>query len=249
MGYGLQIGEGASVYELSLFPVGVRVLGPGEPPEPALEGALHQIERPAYATELRSRGIDRIHEVAVVFRGKEAWVKGRRGADGAVLLLVGDVPEIDGSPNVTRLLEDSGLGSRLQRVPPDPAAWTEALDVLRRMPRLRGSVCLRIRARYGIAFSVGRILAMYGAPAVEIEHRDEGEAWTCLYSSREPRRAGKAFLGPPEAVAPLGQEGGGIVVGVDGREPVNRNSLAELAARVGARAAFAVLPGRGRCRP
>jgi hypothetical protein len=217
----------------------IKALGPGEPPEPALEGALHQIERQAYATELRSRGIERIHEVAIVFRGKEAWVKGRRGIDGAVLLLVGAVPEIDGSPNVTRLLYDPGLGSRLQRVPPDRAAWSEALDVLRGMPHLHGSVFLRIRARYGIAFSVGRMLALHGAPAVEIEHRDDGEAWTCLYSSREPRLAGKAFLGAPEAVTEPGQEGGGIVVGVDGQEPVNRNALAELAARVGAQA-FAV---------
>lgn len=221
----------------------LKVLGPGAPPQPALDGALQQIERQAYATELRSRGIDRIHEVAVVFRGKDAWVKGRRGAGGAAALLVGDVGEIDGPSSVTRLLVDRELGDRLLRVPPDRAAWTEALDEIRRMPRIHGSVRLRIRARYGIAFSVGRMLASHGDPAVEaveIEHQDEAGTWTCLYSSREPRLTGTALLGAPEAVPTPGHEGGGIIVGVDGRDPVNRDALATLAAQVGARAAFAV---------
>jgi len=221
----------------------LKVLGQGAPPQPALDGALQQIERQAYATDLRSRGINRIHEVAVVFRGKDAWVKGRQSAGGTAALLVGDVGEIDGPSSVTRLLVDRDLGDRLLRLPPDRAAWTEALDELRRMPRLHGSVRLRIRARYGIAFSVGRMLASLasqGDPAVEIEHYDEAGAWTCLYRSRDPRPTGTALLGAPEAVPTPGHEGGGLVVGVDGRNPVNRDALATLAAQVGARTAFAV---------
>lgn len=220
----------------------LKVLGLGASPQPALDGALQQIERQAYATELRARGIRRVHEVAIVFRGKDAWVKGRPSAGGATALLVGDVGEIDGPSSVIRLLVDRALGDRLLRVPPDRAAWAEALDELRRMPRAHGSVRLRIRARYGIAFAVGRTLAAHADPdlAIEIEHHGEAGAWTCLYSSREPQATGTALLGAPEAVPTPRHEGGGIVVGVDGREPINRNALAALAAQVGARAAFAV---------
>ena len=41
----------------------------------ALEGALEQIRNRAYATELRSRGVTIVHEIAVTFDGKRAWTK------------------------------------------------------------------------------------------------------------------------------------------------------------------------------
>ena len=47
----------------------------GETPEKAMETALKQIEARAYATELEASGITDILKIAVVFRGKELWVK------------------------------------------------------------------------------------------------------------------------------------------------------------------------------
>ncbi|MCC6553180.1 MAG: AAA family ATPase [Polyangiaceae bacterium] len=47
----------------------------GETRETALGAALQQIRARDYATELRARGADPIHEMAAVFDGKRAWVK------------------------------------------------------------------------------------------------------------------------------------------------------------------------------
>jgi hypothetical protein len=44
-------------------------------PEKALEEALKQIEDRGYATELEAAGIRKIMKLAVVFKGKELWVK------------------------------------------------------------------------------------------------------------------------------------------------------------------------------
>ncbi|QTA83103.1 AAA ATPase-like domain-containing protein [Desulfonema limicola] len=46
-----------------------------ENPEKILESALKQIEEKAYAVELKASGIKDILKIAVVFRGKELWVK------------------------------------------------------------------------------------------------------------------------------------------------------------------------------
>ncbi|QTA83102.1 AAA ATPase-like domain-containing protein [Desulfonema limicola] len=46
-----------------------------ENPEKILESALKQIEDKAYAVELKASGIKDILKIAVVFRGKELWVK------------------------------------------------------------------------------------------------------------------------------------------------------------------------------
>ena len=46
-----------------------------ETPEKAMERALKQIEDRAYATELEAAGIRDILKLAVVFQGKELWVK------------------------------------------------------------------------------------------------------------------------------------------------------------------------------
>jgi len=44
-------------------------------PEDALREALEQIEKRGYAAELEAAGIRKILKLAVVFRGKELWVK------------------------------------------------------------------------------------------------------------------------------------------------------------------------------
>ncbi|MDM8550135.1 AAA family ATPase [Desulfobacterales bacterium HSG2] len=49
-------------------------------PEDALREALEQIEKRGYAAELEAAGIRKILKLAVVFRGKELWVK--RGNEG-----------------------------------------------------------------------------------------------------------------------------------------------------------------------
>lgn len=47
----------------------------GQNKEEALAAALHQIRAKDYATELRARGAAPIHEVAVAFEGKRAYVR------------------------------------------------------------------------------------------------------------------------------------------------------------------------------
>jgi len=47
----------------------------GEKPEKALENALKQIEKRKYAAELVDAGVTAILKLAIVFRGKELWVK------------------------------------------------------------------------------------------------------------------------------------------------------------------------------
>jgi hypothetical protein len=49
----------------------------GETKEAALAAALQQIKEKDYATELRERGAQPIHELAAAFDGKRAWVKAR----------------------------------------------------------------------------------------------------------------------------------------------------------------------------
>jgi len=48
-----------------------------ETPEKAMERALEQIEDRAYATELEAAGIRNILKLAVVFKGKELWMKSK----------------------------------------------------------------------------------------------------------------------------------------------------------------------------
>ena len=62
-----QPGQPAVVLEL-------KVPGRKETPEQALQGALVQIREKDYAAEARARGAAQIHEIAVVFDGKDAWV-------------------------------------------------------------------------------------------------------------------------------------------------------------------------------
>lgn len=46
----------------------------------ALDAALQQIEAREYVQELRDRGAQPIHEMAIVFSGKRAWVRSRRAS-------------------------------------------------------------------------------------------------------------------------------------------------------------------------
>ena len=62
-----QPGQPAVVLEL-------KVPGRKETPEQALQTALVQIREKDYAAEARARGAAPIHEIAVVFDGKDAWV-------------------------------------------------------------------------------------------------------------------------------------------------------------------------------
>ena len=71
-----QPGQSAVVLEL-------KVPGRNETPEQALQSALVQIREKDYAAEARARGAAPIHEIAVVFDGKDAWVgKGEGRAEG-----------------------------------------------------------------------------------------------------------------------------------------------------------------------
>ena len=71
-----QPGQPAVVLEL-------KVPGRKETPEQALQTALVQIREKDYAAEARARGAAPIHEIAVVFDGKDAWVgKGEGRAEG-----------------------------------------------------------------------------------------------------------------------------------------------------------------------
>lgn len=47
----------------------------GETVEEAIARAFQQIEEKDYAAEMRQRGIDRIRKLAIVFEGKQVWVR------------------------------------------------------------------------------------------------------------------------------------------------------------------------------
>ena len=63
-----QAGQAAVVMEL-------KVLGKRETAEQALASALEQIRTRDYAAEARTRGAGIVYAVAVVFEGKEVWVR------------------------------------------------------------------------------------------------------------------------------------------------------------------------------
>ena len=48
-----------------------------EEPETVLQAALQQIATKQYTTELKAAGVRDILQLAVVFRGKEMWLKKR----------------------------------------------------------------------------------------------------------------------------------------------------------------------------
>ncbi|MDC3954377.1 AAA family ATPase [Polyangium jinanense] len=66
------------VMEFKVLPARGSKLPSKEKVEATLETALLQIETLAYAQELYERGAKPIHEIAVVFSGKRAWVRSRR---------------------------------------------------------------------------------------------------------------------------------------------------------------------------
>ncbi|MCU0285582.1 MAG: PD-(D/E)XK nuclease domain-containing protein [Acidobacteria bacterium] len=81
--------SGYGRYDISIIPKDVHKVGyviefkaieeeDGETVESAVESALKQIEDKQYETELRERGIKNIKKLAIVFSGKDVFVKEKK---------------------------------------------------------------------------------------------------------------------------------------------------------------------------